>query len=128
MSFTKTNLKNIRADIAEALASVEATYNCKFDLGNIRFSDSNFRAKLECNSVADASGNAINPAEVHFDQNRWRIGIAKDAFGKSFRSQGEKFTIVGINTRAKKYPVQAENARGRRYKFPMSAIPANLKA
>lgn len=128
MSFTKTNLKNIRADIEAALASVEATYNCKFSLGNIRFSDHNFRGKLECNSVADASGNTINPAEVHFNDNRWRVGLAKDAFGKTFTAQGRRYTIVGVNTRAKKYPVQAETAAGRRYKFPMSALPASLKA
>lgn len=128
MSFTKTNLKNIRADIHAALATVEATYNCKFDLGRITFTDNNFRGKLECNSTSDRSGNTINPAEQNFDQNRWKIGIAKEAFGKSFRVNGTKYTITGINTRAKKYPVQATNPQGATYKFAMRQLPANLKA
>lgn len=128
MQFNKTNLKIIRADIDAALASVEAKHGIKFNLGNIRFSDNDFRGKLECNSVADASGNAINPAEVHFNDNRWRVGLARDAFGKTFRSNGRTFTIVGVNTRAKKYPVKATDPNGGMYKFPMSSLPANLKS
>lgn len=128
MYFTKTNLRTIRSDIDAALAAVEAKHDIKFNLGNIRFSNNNFRAKFEANVVADASGNVVNPDEVHFNQNRWRIGIAKDAFGKTFTFQGETFTVSGINTRAKKYPVKANDRNGRRFKFSMNSLPTSLKA
>jgi len=128
MTFNKSNIKTIRADAAAALAAVESKHGVKFSLGNIRYSTNDFRCKLECVSTADANGNAVNPDEVKFKENSWAIGIAKDAFGKSFTSRGKKYTITGINRRARKFPVEAVNTRGDRYKFPVSALPTHLQA
>ncbi len=127
MTFNKANLNTIRADITAALKAVEKKHGVSFDLGNIRYSDSNFRAKLECNSAADASGNTVNIDKANFERQAFLFDIAKDAFGKTFKSNGRTFTITGINSRAKKYPVNAVAANGDTYKFPVYQLPANLK-
>lgn len=126
MRFNRTNLKAIRADINTALKAVEKKHGVSFNLGNIRFSDSDFRGKLECFSATDNSGNAVDIDKQNFESKAWLVGVKKTAFGKTFTSQGTKFTITGINTRAKKYPIQATNAKGKRYKFCVSQLPSNL--
>lgn len=128
MNFNKSNLKTIRADITAALAAVEKQHGVSFKLGNIRFSDNDFRGKLECFSTSDNSGKVVNVDKQNFESKAWMVGIDKIAFGKSFHSNGRKFTITGLNTRAKKYPVQASTANGKRFKFPVSSLPQNLRS
>lgn len=127
MTFNKSNLKTIRADIDAALAAVESKHGVKFSLGNIRYSTNDFRCKLECVSTADANGNAINVDKANFERLAVMVGVKKDAFGKSFTKRGKKYTITSINTRARKFPIQAVNTLGDRYKFPVSALPASLQ-
>ena len=123
MQFNRNNLKTIRADISAALASVEAKHDVTFDLGNIRFGDTNFRGKLECNAVADKNGKAVDPNKVKFEQNYFRFGLDKDAYGKTFSKAGRKYTVTGINPRAKKYPVKCTSPNGQVWKMPVSALP-----
>ena len=129
MSITKASLPRIRNDINAALAAVEAKHNIRFNIGRITYeTGSNFRTKLEAVSTADHSGNAINPDKIQFEKNAWRVGVKKDAFGQKFTSGRKHFTITGINTRAKKYPINAVTASGKRYKFPVSMLPSSLQA
>jgi len=128
MNFNRKNLPGFRLEIEQALAAVEAKHNVKFDLGRITFTESNFRTKLECTSTADRSGNTVDPRQVKFDQNSWRFNIAKDAFGKTFTKGGRKYKIVGLNPRAKKYPLNCEAPNGQQWKMPITSLPQNLRA
>lgn len=128
MRFNKSNLKTIRADVAAALAAVESKHDVKFSLGNIRFSDNDFRCKLECVSATNSSGNAVNIDRQKFESKCWMFGVPKTSFGKTFKSGRKTYTITGINSRAHKYPIQATDKQGRRYKFPVSMLPTNLRS
>lgn len=128
MQFNRKNLPSFRTEIEQALAAVEAKNGVKFDLGRITFTESNFRVKLECTSAADKSGNAVDPRQVKFDANVWRYNIAKDAFGKTFTKGGRKYKIVGLNPRAKKYPLNCEAPNGQQWKMPITSLPTNLRA
>lgn len=129
MSITKASLPGIRADINAALATIEAKHNIKFNTGRITYeTGSNFRLKVEAVSTADHRGNAIDPDKANFEKNAWKVGVSKDAFGQKFTSNRKQFTITGISTRAKKYPIQGVTASGQRYKFTVSQLPASLRA
>ena len=128
MNFNRTNIKALRADIDAALAAVEKQHGVSFKLGNIRFTDNDFRCKLECFSASDNSGNAVNVDKQNFESKAFLVGVKTTSFGKTFTSRGRKFTITGINTRANKYPIQASTANGKRYKFPVTSLPANLRS
>jgi len=129
MKFNKSNVRQFRADITDALKAVEKQHGVSFSIGNIRFTDNDFRTKLECFSVTDNSGNSVDAAKVAFEQKAFRVGVKKSAYGQTFKQGNRTFKIVGINTRAKVYPIQAESVnRGTRYKFPLSAIPQNLRS
>jgi hypothetical protein len=126
MRFNKSNLKTIRADVAAALAAVESKHDVKFSLGNIRFSDNDFRCKLECFSAA--TGNSTDIDRQKFESKCWMFDVPKSSFGKTFKSGRKTYTITGLNTRAHKYPIQATDSRGNRYKFPVSMLPTNLRS
>ena len=128
MNFNKSNLKTIRADIDTALAAVEKKHGVSFKLGNIRYTDNDFRGKLECFSASDSGGNAVNVDKQKFESKSFLVGVKKTAFGKTFTSGRKTYTICGINTRAHQYPIQANSAQGRRYKFSVDALPANLRS
>ncbi len=129
MNFSKSNLNTIRTDVAAALAAVEKKHGVSFKLGNIRYSANDFRCKLECFSTSDSTGKTVDPAESNFKRDAFLVGVAKDAFGKTFKSGRSKYKITGINTRRHKYPVSAIRvASGKSYKFPVSMLPSSLQA
>lgn len=128
MKFNKSNLKTMRHDILDALEAVEKKHGVRFSLGNITFSANDFRTRLECLSTADASGNSVDPDKVKFEKTAYRVGVKKDAYGKTFTSNGKTFRITGVNPRAKKYPIQAVTInRGKRYKFSIYMIPSQYR-
>ncbi len=129
MTFNKSNLNTIRADVAAALAAVEKKHRVNFKMGNIRYGADDFRCKLECFSTSDSKGNTVDPAEENFKRDAFLIGVAKDAFGKTFKSGRSNYKITGINRRRHKFPISAIRvASGRSYKFPVSSLPARLQA
>lgn len=128
MQFNRKNLPAFRADIDAALAALETKHGVKFELGRITFTESNFRVKLECTSAADKSGNSVDPRKVKFDANTWRYNISTAAFGQTFTKGGRKYKIVGLNPRAKKYPLQCEAPNGQQWKMPIDSLPTNLRA
>ena len=123
MTFTRAKVKTIRTEIDKALAAVAAKHGVEFSLGTIRFSDTDLRGTLKCVSADKDAGRKM------FERDAFRVGVKKDAYGKTFTSNGKTFRITGINTRAKKYPICAETVnRGDKYKFPVRSLPSNLRS
>lgn len=118
-SFDKSNLKTIRRDLSAALELVEKKHGVKFDQGNIRFSGSNFRMRLECN-VNTAPG--VDGEKVKWDNNCFLFGLKPEHYGSTFRSGRDTFTVVGINPRAKKNAIIGRNDRGTEYIFPAHVL------
>jgi len=123
MKFNRSKVKQLRNEIATALASVEKKHGVSFDLGRITFTDTDFRGKLTCKSADPDAGRKI------FERDAVRVGVKKEAYGKTFTtSSGRTFRITGINTRAKKYPVNAETVNTKEaYKFAVTMLPKNLR-
>jgi hypothetical protein len=57
-----------------------------------------------------------------------RVGLPVDSWGKIFGSGGNRYKIVDIKTRNRKYPVIAEQVgTGKRYKFPVATVTMGLR-
>ena len=121
MSFNPTKLNAIRASLNEAIKAVEDEHGVQFKLGKMSYSTDNFTMKTECllkkedGTVETKEAKAWTLLAEHYE-------LPSDGLGKSFMSQGKKFTITGLNTKAPKYPVQASCSDGRSYKFPVDRI------
>lgn len=119
MNFNKSNLKTLRVDITAALDEVAKKHGIDLSIGNISFSANEFTTKL----TAKGSDNKTENAEMDFQRGAIRIGIKSEAYGKHFTLGGDTFKLVGINTRAKKYPLLGINgANGKTYKLPVSML------
>jgi len=110
--FSKANLPAIRAEIDAALASVLTKYGLAAELGNIKFSDQDFRAQITVNT-----GSAADGAKRKFDDYAYRFGLTGNEFGKFIASGGKKYKIIGLNPKSRKYPIIATNNAGSQYKF-----------
>jgi len=121
-SFTRPTLREVREDIKEALKSVEEKHGIKFTFGSIRFDDSKMNTRL----VAHVGTDTSDIAKKEWDEYCTRFGLGLHMFGKSFRSAGDVFTIVGIKPKSPKYPVIAMNNKGMKYKFAADTVIRNL--
>ena len=60
---------------------------------------------------------------VEFALHAHLFGLTEDDFGKGFMSpRGDRFTLVGLKPRNRKYPVIGKDSSGRRFKFPADVL------
>ena len=67
---------------------------------------------------------AMTAERKAFENYAARHGLDPDDFGREFRTyRGGTYRITGLNTRARKYPIQAEHVgTGKMYKFPAQQV------
>lgn len=125
--FSKPNLNVIRADIDRALAAVGAKHGIGLKIGNIRFTNDTFSTKLEAVVLtADTATEDVTFAKYAADYKRYAplygYPIALLNSGQVTHA-GKSYTILGYNSRGKRYPIIARNvADGKIYKLPEAAV------
>ncbi len=87
MQFTRQNVKQFRQDFQSAISKLEKHYKCKISLGNIRFSDNEFRTKLTANTLTGPISSVKNKS--------FRIG--ENVLVNHGRCLGREFTIIKKN-------------------------------
>lgn len=90
------------------------------------FTAASFTMKIEAATVS-ADGAVRSRESEMFTHYAAVYGVKSDALGKTFRGRGKEFTVCGLNPRAHAMPVIATDAEGRRYKFPVASLPAELR-
>lgn len=116
-TFTPPAVREIAADIKEALAAVEAKHGITFTTGGVSYNDSTFRVKVEA-----ALGRGVDVGKKDWDTYCRRFGFEPEHYGKKFTSNGREFTVSGIKPRSSKYPILATSSNGKTYKFHTSAL------
>lgn len=112
---TKVEAKKIASEAHVALEAVAAKYGLTVDYRGGSFDSETFRPKFEFKS-ADADRAA-------FERNAWREGLEPSDFGREIVFRGDRFRIVGINTRATRAAVVADNLDdGKRYRLNSFAV------
>ena len=62
-------------------------------------------------------------ARLAFERDAWRYDLYADDFGKKFTYGLDTYEIVGLNTRAPKFPVKARNIKtDKTYKFSANMV------
>ena len=117
MAISKDLLKALRVDIDAALAEVGKKHGVSLTQGNTRYSVSTFTTKIEGIVLNSSSTGTTSTEQAKYTSEAPICGIDPASYGKSFIDRGTKFKIVGINRKAKKYPIIAQNDNGTRYKF-----------
>ena len=120
-SFSKQNLGSIRRKMDEALKVIGEEFGINFVVGNIRFSEQEF--KTQVTAVAQNGNENVSPMEVAFKRNARSFGLKAEDFGKEFSTYNGTYKITGMKPNNHKYPIIGECVRtGKSFKFPISAV------
>lgn len=125
-NFDKTTVKALRIAMNNALASVEAEYGIKINAGNASFSGNEVTFKVKANTVGD-SGQAQTKEASNWDMMASVNGLGHLSVGDEVILQGKSFTIAGWNTRARKSPINIQDASGRGYKCSINMLSGYRK-
>ncbi len=104
MVFDKSNLKNIRREIENALKVVETKYNVKFSQGCIKFNDSSFSMKLECSAVAEDGVVITQFYRDYIEEAQW-YQLNPEWINKPFTYDSKNAKIIGLKVSRRKMPV-----------------------
>ena len=114
----KQTLKVIREKMNEALAVLEEI-GIHTNVTNISYQDQNATVKVEI-SVMGENGEIVSKEALDYE--RYRDMYELPELGTTFQNRGQTYTITGLKPRSHKYPVLAERADGKTFKFPRSAV------
>ena len=112
--FTNANMDTIRAEAQAALDAISAAHGITLKMGNIRYDPDrlSFTSKIEANI-----GSKADKAKNEWDKYCSMYGGKPGDFGRQFKTRHGNCTIIGINPRAKKYPIDAQAPDGSKYGF-----------
>ena len=123
-SFNKQNLSEVRKKINEMFADFYVNTGIQFKMGNITFTENSFRAKLEGFLIGDKSSDEVE--KIAFSKVCKRFGFDPSDYGMEFLIRGEKYILIGFNTRAPKNPFTIRQlSTGKEYRTGMD--PRNQK-
>lgn len=126
-SLDKKNLNLLRGKMSAALQAVATEFGLKIEVGSCRFNLNSAEFKVEVSTIS--SDGTVNSREaVAFQRNASFFGLEPTDLGRTFRSGGETYTITGLRPNAPRFPVLAERADGRSFKFPSENVKALLAA
>lgn len=112
----KTNIKGVRDSIQKKLDELK-DLGLDIQLKSIRYEDYKLTSRIEVKVNSPEATKVITDKKVSADNaNLQAVGLY---VGYKFRVDGDDYTVTGWNSRARKYPVKAENALGKSYKFPV---------
>lgn len=122
----KPSLKVLRPAIEKALndAGIEGV---TFRLGSATYSPgSHATFKLEVSQInQDGSVETKDAAEYHANA-KW-FGLPEDGLGKIIVLRGDRYEIVGLAPRSRKYPVLVRRCRDKKtYKYPLYDVQRAL--
>ena len=117
--------KLMRVEITEALEKIGEKYGIAFSLGRITFDDVSFRVTVE-------AGLTTTPGEpmmaIDFRKHCHKYGFKASDLGRVFtNTRLERFEIVGLKPRNRKYPIIGQDVRTQKqYKFTPTTVRMGL--
>lgn len=128
-TLNKSNINLIRDAIQRALDYVaEDLRDCgphislDLKLGNISYSDTNFKATLNC-AVVDENGVVQNKERAAYIELSELYDLDPAWIDQTFMDyEGRTMKITGLNTRARKQPILLEDENGNTYRGHASMV------
>ena len=120
--FDKPTLKMVREALAATLDGLQEELGIQLKIGNsISFSANTFTTKL--------TGSLFSHDPLAEDWEKYAHVYDLDVtwIGKQFPSNGKTYTIVGLDTKKRKYPVIA-SCGDKQYKFPAGVVIKRMAA
>lgn len=113
-------IKKVEKDLLEALKPIEEKYNIGFDVGKIKYDKEVADIELSMLSLANGSKDAEH---ARFIKEAPLVGLKASDYLSIINNGTQTLKIIGVNPRARKYPIIAEDIdSGSVYKLPLEAM------
>ena len=128
MKINRQNMRDLRAIINEQLKTIAEEKGVTLEVTNCSFGENSFTFKLEGGTIDD-SGNVIDSKAEFFLANAGSYGLSPDDLGTTFVSgSGMEFKIIGLKSRARKYPIITSSlTNGRSYKHSVDQVKRGIE-
>ena len=120
-NFDKPTLKTVREAIEASLDGLQEELGIQLKIGNISYGANKFTTKLTGSLFSH------DPLAEEWEKYASMFDLDVTWIGKQFPSNGKTFTIVGLDTKKRKYPVIA-SCGDKQYKFPARVVIKRLAA
>jgi hypothetical protein len=119
-SFDRATVQTLGEEITAAITAVCERHGLEVRPDGGKFDPGTYR----CSFAIRVPGEQVEDGDrAEFGLHAHLFGLVEDDFGKTFwSSRGERFTLVGLKLRNRKYPVIGKDATGRRFKFPADVL------
>lgn len=121
----RENVELLYSEVQRKMEQVAAEYGLKLKMRRWTFANSGAYVNGGFRFAVIEAGQAMGPERADFARNAPKLGLESTDLDKEFEwHDGSRWRIVGINMRAKKYPVLAVEAKdnGKRCRFPAPAV------
>ena len=120
----RSGAKLMRVEMREALNKIGEKYGMAFEIGRITFTDNSIKASVEA-VLTSAPGES--KMVVDFRENCYKHNLKPSDLGRTFtNTRLERFTIVGLKPRNRKYPIIGQRSDGKQFKFTSHAVRLGL--
>jgi hypothetical protein len=118
--FDKTKVQAIAGDLRTAVEDLARKHGVGVAVGVAHFNTETIRVKLEFSTTAD--GAAISPSGRQFKRYARMYGLEPDDLGAPFTWKGRQYTIVGLNPRKMRMPIEARRDDGAMFGIASEAV------
>ena len=119
--FDKNNLKALRVEMDSALESISKRFGITIKTGNASFSGNECTFKVKLNTKG-TDGTVITKEAMDWDRHKGLHGMDHLNVGDPITIQGNRYTLSGFNTRARKAPVNFTNDTGMGFKCSIQML------
>lgn len=105
MTFNNENLNFLRKQLEDTLKALGENNNIEFKIGRMSYTDGYCNIGLKAYSTEKVGAAHVTGVELEFLNSALKLGIPNDWLGKKVMLNDVEYTITGLNTRARKFPV-----------------------
>lgn len=122
---SRQKVREIMADCEEALKAVAEKHGFELARRSCSYTEHEMPVAFRLVEVGE-DGNALTREAGAFEQLKKFYGLEGVSVGDTFKNRGRIFRVTGLNSRAPKYPVLAEDLQGKKYKFPAEVVARKI--
>ncbi len=109
MNINNVTLNKFRKEFQEVVKDLETRHGIKVNMGPITYGPDEFRFKTT----------VLKKTQQY---TKFTIPVDGEYVGQTFDFNGREYEVIEYKPRNFKYPLIAQNNKGKRYKFPLSVI------
>ena len=118
-NITPQRVKFLRDLINTTLKDISAQQKLDIRAGNASYGDSYIDFKLTCTLKGDKNEILGKEAEA-FKDNAYLLDMKPEDLGKKFKFNNKTYTLIGMKTKSRKFPLLGKRDDGKVYKFAPS--------